>query len=141
MRSFLLILFMIIGIGFFTSTKTVNTSEKVSFIESLFQQDVCAKSSSPHGLFIISKNVSNNNTALDPTSLYTFYTNLCFKFNRINNLLSQEANIYLKNILRQKSIFDLLSRRGRVQYDSSTSLYKLLNSCNFYTFHNHRIII
>ena len=141
MRSFLLILFMIIGIGFFTSTKTVNTSDKVSFIESLLQQDCSAKSSSPNGLFIISKNVSNNNTALDPTSLYTFYTNLCFKFNRINSLLSQEANIYLKNILRQKSIFDLLRRRGRVQYDSSISLYKLLNSCNFYTFHNHRIII
>ena len=104
MRSFLLILFMIIGIGFFTSTKTVNTSDKVSFIESLLQQDCHAKSSSPNGLFIISKNVSNNNTALDPTSSYTFYTNLCFKFNRINsnlNILMTVVIIYFLSIIKK----------------------------------------
>ena len=138
MRFFVLLSLMFIG--FLSFNKNIETNiDDVSLLEMHLINDFNEECDNSHNLYLEHTDIINNNKVCEPTIVYNFYSRIWTNHSRINHFLSQEALFYLKNLSLQKytsNIFQLLTTNKR-----SISLYKLFNPCDFYTYHNHRIII
>lgn len=137
-RAFILILLMFISYGYSTNSNSTIV-EDVSLIENILHNDYLSNSDSSSELYIQNEFDGINNNIFDPTSINNIYNSIWTNFNRINKLLTHESLFLLKNLIKIKSTLDFI--QAPTSNHSAISLYKLLNSCDYYTYHNHRIII
>jgi hypothetical protein len=96
MRGFIIVLFAFIGVLFFNANLNYNTAyiendNSYVVISDSFNDNII---SSPD-YFISSKNIYNNDS-FEIFNFYNFFVRLCDKYNRINDLISQQKNHFHK---------------------------------------------
>ena len=141
MRGFIIVLFAFIGVLFFNANLNYNTAyiendNSYVVISDSFNDNII---SSPV-YFISSKNIYNNDS-FEIFNFYNFFVRLCDKYNRINDLISQQKITFTKKTIRIFSTIKHSCLRNLSVIYNSKSLYKTFSDCDFYTYHTHRIII
>ena len=138
MKKFVLILLLFIGI--FTYMGQVNAECYDNINDNTISS--CEDIYLPHEMTLLSsKTTSFNNTLFEVTSVYYFFARLNDKYNKINNLIFQKHVAFLKSLIKHKSSNRIDFLCSLSQIHDSKSLYKCFSTCDFYTYHLHRIII